>query len=54
MISRSLKAVLKKQHQIAQPMVQMPARSAGGGAKKPPMPASERDFDIVLVGKYFF
>lgn len=25
-------------------------RSAGGGPKKPPIPSSERDFDIVLVG----
>jgi hypothetical protein len=33
-------------------MVQTPMRSAGGGPKKPNMPAAERDFDIVFVGKY--
>ena len=55
MISKSLKNVLNKQHRITQAtqqFVQMPARSAGGGPKKPPMPAAERDFDIVLVGKW--
>jgi hypothetical protein len=31
---------------------QAPARNfSGGGVKKPNMPASETDFDIVLVGK---
>ena len=54
MISRSLKNVFNKHQRIAlaqQHMIQMPTRSAGGGPKKPPMPATERDFDIVLVGK---
>lgn len=31
-------------------LVSTPSRSAGGGPKKPPMPATERDFDVVLVG----
>jgi len=26
---------------------------AGGGPKKPAMPATETDFDVVFVGKYF-
>lgn len=55
MISRSLKNVLTKQQHLAKAQgsfVQTPARAAGGGPKKPPMPSSERDFDIVLVGKY--
>ena len=55
MISRSLKNVFNKQQRITQAtqqLIQMPSRSAGGGVKKPPMPATERDFDIVLVGKY--
>jgi RNase P protein component len=54
MISRSLKNVFNKHHRLTLPtqqMVIMPARSAGGGPKKPPMPSTERDFDIVLVGK---
>lgn len=55
MISRSLKNVFSKQQRMptqAQKLfVQTPTRSAGGGPKKPPMPSSERDFDIVLVGK---
>jgi hypothetical protein len=28
------------------------SRSMGGGEKKPNMPASEMNFDIVFVGKY--
>jgi hypothetical protein len=32
-------------------IVQLPSRRfAGGGPKKPPMPATETDFDIVFVG----
>lgn len=56
MISRSLKNVLNKKHNIAQAqklLMQTPSRAAGGGPAKPPMPSSERDFDIVLVGKYY-
>ena len=26
--------------------------AGGGGKKKPPMPATETDFDIVFVGKF--
>ena len=52
MISRSLKNVFNKQAQLQSQklLMQTPTRSAGGGPKKPPMPSSERDFDIVLVG----
>jgi hypothetical protein len=52
MISKSLRAVFNKgsQHRIQQGLVASQVRSAGGGPKKPNMPASERDFDIVLVG----
>jgi len=31
-------------------LVSTPARTAGGGPKKPPMSSAERDFDVVLVG----
>jgi len=31
-------------------LVNTPARNAGGGKKKPSMPSTERDFDVVLVG----
>jgi len=52
MISKSLRSVFNKgSHQrISQGLVASQARSAGGGPKKPNMPAAERDFDIVLVG----
>lgn len=36
--------------QHAQKLLQTPSRAAGGGPKKPAIPASERDFDVVLVG----
>ena len=56
MISKSLRTVFNKgsQARIQQGVVAAQARSAGGGPKKPNMPASERDFDIVVVGKYQF
>ena len=34
-------------------LTQAPQRNfAGGGPKKPAMPATETDFDIVFVGKF--
>jgi hypothetical protein len=48
-----MRNVLSKQHSISKVnklFVQTPARSAGGGPKKPSMSSSERDFDVVLVG----
>jgi hypothetical protein len=54
MISKSLKNVFSKNHQLKQStkmLVSTPARTAGGGPKKPPMSSAERDFDVVLVGK---
>jgi len=53
MISKSLKNVFSKNHQLKQStkmLVNTPARTAGGGVKKPAMPSTERDFDVVLVG----
>jgi hypothetical protein len=56
MISKSLRSFLNKgSHQrIQQGLVAAQSRSAGGGPKKPNMPATERDFDIVVVGKFSF
>lgn len=54
MINKSLKNVFNKNYQLTQThrlLTHTPSRSAGGGPKKPPMPSSERDFDVVLVGK---
>ena len=34
-------------------LVSTQSRAMGGGKAKPNMPATETDFDIVLVGKYF-
>ena len=54
MINKSLKNVFRQNYQLKQTtqmLVSTPSRSAGGGPKKPPMPATERDFDVVLVGK---
>ena len=54
MINRSFKNVLGRQQQLqhAQKLFVTPTRAAGGGPKKPAIPATERDFDVVLVGKY--
>ena len=57
MFAKSMRNVLNKNYHVSQAQklfVQTPVRSAGGGPKKPPMPSSERDFDIVLVGKFNF
>ena len=55
MISKSLRGVMNRgaQARIQQGLIATPARSMGGGEKKPAMPTAERDFDIVLVGKQF-
>ena len=47
MISKSLKQVLARQNAG---VVRTQVRCMGGGEKKPNMPASERDFDVVVVG----
>ena len=53
MISKSLRRVA---NQAAKPspalLVSTPVRFAGGGEKKPNMPAGVTDFDVLLVGKY--
>ncbi len=55
MITKSGAFVVKKQLQNqtkSLAMTQAPARNfSGGGPKKPAMPATETDFDIVFVGK---
>jgi hypothetical protein len=48
MISKSVKQLLKTNS-----LVKTQARAMGGGPKKPNMPPSETNFDVVLVGKYF-
>ena len=56
MISKSLRTAMNKaamQRQTAS-LVATQSRSMGGGKAKPNMPATETDFDIVLVGKYYF
>ena len=58
MISRSFKSVMRNKQAIralqnqSTPMLgSVQHRSAGGGEKKPAMPADKTDFDVVLVGK---
>ena len=46
MISRSLRSSLAKRS-----LVNTQMRFAGGGPKKPAMPADQTDFDVLLVGK---
>ena len=48
MISKSIRGAFKQR----QALVNLQARAMGGGEKKPAMPASETNFDIVVVGKY--
>ena len=48
MISKSVKQLLKRQSGLTS----IQARSMGGGPKKPTMPATETNFDVVLVGKF--
>ena len=48
-LRNSIKATNQKQ---ALGLVATQSRAMGGGKAKPNMPASETDFDIVLVGKY--
>jgi len=48
MISNSVKHLLKRQAGLTTTQ----ARAMGGGPKKPNMPASETNFDVVLVGKF--
>lgn len=53
MISKSLRSIAARANasrQIPASLVSTPTRSMGGGEKKPNMPASETDFDIVFVG----
>jgi hypothetical protein len=50
MISKSMKSAFKQR----QALVNLQSRAMGGGEKKPAMPASETNFDIVVVGKYNF
>jgi hypothetical protein len=51
MISKSMKTYLARRN-LTQGLVATQARSMGGGEKKPNMPASEMNFDVVFVGKY--
>lgn len=55
MLSKTSQGFFKKAVASSKMVVaQAPARNfAGGGPKKPNMPATETEFDIVFVGKYF-
>jgi hypothetical protein len=48
MISKTVKQLLKNNKAG---LINTQARAMGGGPKKPNMPASENDFDVVVVGK---
>jgi len=37
---------------LVSPVVSVPSRAMGGGKKKPSIPATETDFDVIFVGKY--
>jgi len=56
MISKSALSFLRKQsnaqNKVASLTVAHQRNFAGGGPKKPAMPASETDFDVVFVGKH--
>ena len=54
MISKSLRQVFIKQAKLPSQslIINTPLRAAGGGAKKPNMPADTTDFDVVFVGKF--
>jgi hypothetical protein len=49
MISKSLRNAMARSQRG---LVVTQSRGMGGGKAKPNMPASQTDFDIVLVGKY--
>ena len=50
MISKSMMNLLSRRS-LASPLVATQARSMGGGEKKPNMPSTETNFDVVFVGK---
>ena len=39
---------------LAPGLIRSQARAMGGGEKKPNMPSSNMDFDMIIVGKYAF
>jgi hypothetical protein len=49
MIQKSMKQMLAKRNLAG--LISTQARAMGGGPKKPNMPATETDFDVVFVGK---
>jgi hypothetical protein len=50
MISKSMKQALARRAAV-QGLINTQVRAMGGGEKKPNMPSSQTDFDVVLVGK---
>lgn len=38
---------------LAKPLVSVQSRAMGGGKKKPAIPATETNFDVIFVGKLF-
>ena len=51
MISKSMKQMFARRN-LAPGLISTQARAMGGGPKKPNMPATETNFDVVFVGKY--
>ena len=53
MLSRALLKSQQRALQAASLTMQGQVRPfSGGGEKKPPMPATETDFDVIFVGKF--
>ena len=52
MISKSLRNLSMRRSMPAASIISTPQRRMGGGEKKPNMPVTETDFDVVFVGKY--
>ena len=51
MISKSMQSFMVRRN-LTKGLVATQSRGMGGGEKKPNMPASEMNFDVVFVGKY--
>ena len=52
MISKSLRNVTMRKGMPAASLINTPQRRMGGGEKKPNMPLTETNYDVVFVGKY--
>lgn len=51
MITKSVANFMRTKAQMDASIIKnLPKRSMGGGKKKPPMPAAETNFDLLVVG----